>query len=128
MNEKIHQALAGAGNDNQEATRRRFPRRGRDTCVVAIAEKSYPVKDWSPCGVLFEADGRLFQNNTPLDICMKFRLTGDVEEVNIHARVVRSNNRQVALEFPEITSKMQTQFNKVIDDALARDVIATQLA
>jgi hypothetical protein len=116
--EQIRKALASATNDNKEQTRRRFPRRMKDVCVVAIGENTYPVHDWSQCGVLFEADGRTFEANQDCTATMKFRLSDVVTEISVQARVVRTNTKQVALEFTDLSKKIEKAFAKVIEDAI----------
>ena len=118
--DRIHQALNSATNDNKETTRRRFPRRMADICVVTIAGTTYPVHDWSQCGVLFEADGRGFQAGHDLEAVMKFKLASDVTEITVPAHVVRAGKTQVALEFQEVPKKIQKAFTKVIEDAMAQ--------
>lgn len=119
MNEKILHALQNATNDNAEATRRRFPRRMRDICIVSVDDTNYPVQDWSQCGVLFEADGRVFEKNSEHQVVMKFRLSDVVTEIPVKAKVIRSSKIKVALEFVDVPKKIQQAFSKVIEDALA---------
>jgi len=123
MNEKIIQALASATNDNNEATRRRFPRRMKDICVVSVEGTNYPVEDWSQCGVLFDADGRAFKAGTKLAATMKFKLADNVTEISVPAKVVRAGKTKVALEFVEVPKKIQNAFSKVIEDAALHDAL-----
>lgn len=118
--DKVRQAIASATNDNKEQTRRRFPRRAKDVCVVTIGEATYPVHDWSQCGVLFEADGREFAQGNDCTATMKFKLTSDVTEITVAAKVARSNKKQVALEFVGMTKKVEKAFSRVIEDAQAQ--------
>lgn len=115
--DKIRQAMASATNDNKEQTRRRFPRRVKDVCVVAIGDATYPVHDWSQCGVLFDADGREFAAGDSCTATMKFKLSSDVSEITVAATVIRANKKQVALEFTGITKKVEKAFSRVIEDA-----------
>lgn len=121
MYEKIYQALKGATNDNRENTRRRFPRRMKDICVLGIDDTNYPVHDWSQCGVLFEADGRTFAAGKDLNVIMKFKLADVVTEIPLTAKIIRAGKKQVALEFLEVPVHIQNAFSKVIEDAMARD-------
>lgn len=118
--EKVRKALSSATNDNRESTRRRFPRRMKDTCVADVNGKTYPVHDWSQCGVLFEADGRNFESGQYCDVTMKFKLSDVVTEIPVKATVIRANKKQVALEFTNMPKKIEKAFAKVIDDAIAQ--------
>ena len=119
MNEKILNALQSATNDNRETTRRRFPRRMTDTSVVTVDGTTYPVEDWSQCGVLFDADGRDFAAGDEHAAVMKFRMSDVVTEITVKARVIRTGKRKVALEFFDMPKKAANAFAKVIDDAIA---------
>ncbi|MCB1537783.1 MAG: PilZ domain-containing protein [Rhodospirillales bacterium] len=127
--ERIRKALASATNDNTEITRRRFPRRIHDVCVAEVDGTTYPVSDWSQCGVLFEADGRGFEIDAHLQVVMKFRLSETVSEIPVTARVARTGKTRVALEFVDMPKKIEKAFAKVIRDAQnARDEEAENLA
>ena len=128
MNEKVLKALQSAINDNKEATRRRFPRRMTDICVAQVDGTNYPVRDWSQCGVLFEADGRVFESGSEHDVVMKFKLTDVVTEIPVKARVIRSSKVNVALEFVDMSKKIQSAFSKVIESAMAQKPEAEQQA
>lgn len=128
MFDKIIETLSRVSNDNQECTRRRFPRRLQDNCVCDINGTSYPVRDWSQCGVLIETDGRLFEMDAELPATMKFRLAESVVECTLPARVIRKSRTQVAFEFDTLPMSVQNCFNRVIDDALARSFVDTQKA
>ncbi|NBX65888.1 MAG: hypothetical protein EBQ96_02720 [Proteobacteria bacterium] len=119
MNEKILKSLQSAINDNKEATRRRFPRRMTDICVAQVDGTNYPVRDWSQCGVLFEADGRVFESNTECSVVMKFKLSDVVTEIPVKARVIRASKVNVALEFIDVPKKIQSAFSKVIESTMA---------
>jgi hypothetical protein len=118
--DKIRKAMESATNDNKEATRRRFPRRVKDVCVADVNGTTYPVHDWSQCGVLFEADGRTFEAGQDCAVTMKFKLSDVVTEIPVKAVVVRAGKKQVALEFVNVAKKIEKAFSKVIDDALAQ--------
>ncbi len=118
--DRIRKALASATNDNTEMTRRRFPRRMTDVCVAEVDGTTYPVQDWSQCGVLFEADGRGFEAGNAVQVVMKFKLSGAVSEIPVKAVIVRSGKKKVALEFINVPKKTEKAFAKVIEDALAQ--------
>lgn len=116
----IHKALESATNDNKELTRRRFPRRVIDVCVAEVNGTTYPVHDWSQCGVLFEADGRIFEQGAECKVVMKFKLSDAVTEIPVQAKIVRTGKTQVALEFTNVPKKTDQAFSKVIEDAMAQ--------
>lgn len=116
MNDKILKSLESAINDNQEATRRRFPRRVSEICVAAIDGTNHPVIDWSQCGVLFDGDGRDFEDGSEHDVVMKFKLADVVTEIPVKARVARASKTKVAMEFFSVPKKIQEAFSKVIED------------
>ncbi|HEY8962876.1 MAG TPA: hypothetical protein VIN59_00280 [Alphaproteobacteria bacterium] len=128
MYEKIYQALKSAINDNREETRRRFPRRMKDICVLGIGSTNYPVHDWSQCGVLFEADGRNFIEGKTMSVLMKFKLAEVVTEIPVSAKIIRSGKQRIALEFQDVPNHIQDAFSKVIEDALAREDAESQQA
>lgn len=117
MYERIFQSFLNAGNDNAAPTRRRFPRRANDICVLTIGEHTYPVHDWSQCGVLFEADGRKFITGTETQATLKFRDNDMVIDIPISASVVRSGKNRVAFEFKNITPEIETAFDNIIENA-----------
>lgn len=118
--DRIRKALASATNDNAEQTRRRFPRRMKDVCVAEVDGTTYPVHDWSQCGVLFEADGRKFEDGAECDVTMKFKLSQNVTEIPVKAKIVRTSKKQVALEFAGMPKKIEKAFAKVIEEAIAQ--------
>jgi len=124
MNDKILAALASATNDNKELTRRRFPRRVKDICVADINGTTYPVQDWSQCGVLFTADGRAFEAGKDCAVVMKFKLADVVTEIPVTGVIVRASTKQVAVEFVDMTKKIEKAFAQVIEDSIAQDKIA----
>ncbi len=128
MNEKVLKSLESATNDNKEATRRRFPRRMTDICVAAVDGINYPVQDWSQSGVLFEADGRVFEAGAEHNVVMKFKLSDVVTEIPVKAKVIRASKLKVALEFFDVPKIIQTAFSKVIEDAMARKQESEQQA
>lgn len=120
MWKKIIKSFERKSNDNENVTRRRFPRRALDTCAININGTTYPVKDWSKTGVLFAADGRLFEENSQISVTMKFRMSDSVMEVGLSARVIRSHASGVALEFLNVDNDTVYAFNRVIDHAIAQ--------
>jgi hypothetical protein len=111
---KIFKKIETKSNDNQNISRRRFPRRSYDTCVIQVENTTYPVKDWSQCGVLFQADGRNFVQGQNVPVILKFRLLQSVIELPLSAQVVRISASLVALEFQDISDEIADAFDRVI--------------
>ena len=128
MYEKILRALRSATNDNRENTRRRFPRRMKDICVLGIGDTNYPVHDWSQCGVLFEADGRTFEAGKKISVIMKFKLAEVVTEIPVQAKIIRSGKKSVALDFIDVPQNIQDAFSKVIEDTMIREFTQSEQA
>lgn len=126
MWKKIIERFERKSNDNESVSRRRFPRRAIDTCAIKIDDVTYPIQDWSKNGALFSADGRIFEENSVIPITMRFRLSDEVMNVALDARVIRSKKSGVALEFINVTNDVKQAFNRVIDHALATDFSDTQ--
>jgi hypothetical protein len=119
MWKKIVQRFETKSNDNEEISKRRFPRRAIDICAITIDGATYPVKDWSKGGTMFSTDGRQFEENSTIPVIMKFRLTNEVMSVNVDAHIIRAQKSGVALEFVNITPEIKKAFNRVIDHALS---------
>lgn len=109
--------MQSAGNDNAAATRRRFARRANDICVLSVGENTYPVHDWSQCGVLFEADGRHFEEGATISATMKFKSNDVVTDIPLTAKVIRTARNRVAFEFENITNAIESAFSSVINSA-----------
>lgn len=124
MIDAIDAALKNASNDNTAISRRRFPRRFKDTCVVEVAGALYPVKDWSMCGVMFEADGKLFDVGNHVTVILKFRLESDVIDIPVQADIVRKNARFVAVQFAEVSQAVQIAFERA---AIESDLMINRL-
>jgi hypothetical protein len=120
MWKKIINSFDRKSNDNENHTRRRFPRRAIDTCAISINGTTYPIKDWSKTGALFAADGRLFEENATVPATMKFRMSDTVMEVALSARIIRAHASGVALEFLNVDHDTHQAFNRVIDHAIAQ--------
>lgn len=118
--------------DNQRdkaetATRRLYPRRETDTCVIMIGDHLYPVENWSLGGFLIYGDSRGFSMNDEVDMTMKFKLRDDLMDVDHRARVVRKANNKIAFEFKPLTQKIRNAFQSVIDDSMVAEFAQTQL-
>jgi len=112
-----------ASNDTEDNGQRRFERRSADECVVDIAGKIYPVKNWSFGGVLINADDRLFGQRQNMDITLKFRLReNNLHKVKPHGSVVRKGAGKVAFEFDPLDKPLYNAFQHVIDDFNTRQL------
>ena len=127
MWKKILKTFEMKSNDNEDTTRRKFPRRAMDTCAIAVEGITHPVKDWSQTGALFQGDGRNLHDGQVIEVQMKFRMTDKIMEVPVQARVIRAGASQIALEFIDVNLDTKRAFNKVIDDALTREFVDTQV-
>ena len=103
-------------NDNigQTETRRRYPRRAHDVCMVNVDGHPMPVVDWSQCGVLFEGDTRLYEPGQHLNMILRFKVGPAIEDVKVTGTVVRKNNHGVATTFDEIPETTLDTFDTVI--------------
>ena len=111
----------------ESSTRRLYPRRETDTCVIMIDERLYPVENWSLGGFLIYGDSRAFSLNDEVDLTMKFKLRDDLMDVEHKAKVVRKNNNKVAFEFRPLSQKIRKAFQSVIDDSVVAEFAQTQL-
>ena len=90
-------------NDNLTGEqRRRYPRRAGDVCMITVNNRAYPVVDWSLCGVLFEADTRLFSEGETVPMILRFKIQNGIEDVKVLGKVVRKNMQAVATEFTDV--------------------------
>ena len=128
MLERILGAINGSVNDNLSDTRRRFPRRVSDTCVVEIADKTYPIKDWSQCGVLIQMDSRAYHAGQKLSMMLKFRTETTIEEIPVQAEIVRKSENLIAFNFINLSAQSKAHFTKIIDEAIAKDFDNSQMA
>lgn len=127
MYEKIFQSFLSAGNDNAAPTRRRFARRANDICVLMVGENTYPIHDWSQCGVLFEADGRQFEAGTDMAATLKFRDNDTVTDIPLTATVIRAGKNRVACEFKNLNKFVEDTFNRIIENATSA-ALSTEFA
>ncbi len=115
-------------NDTQDDTRRKSPRRSADNCVSMINGKAYPVHNWSDGGMLVHADDRLFSLNAPVEVTMKFRLTGKIVDIPHRGRVVRKMRDRLAIQFEPISREISQKFKQVVDDFVTREFAESQFA
>ncbi len=116
-----------ASNDVED-TRRRSPRRSADNCITVIDGRAYPVHNWSDGGMLVHADDRLFSLNAPVEVTMKFRLTGKIVDIPHRGRVVRKMRDRLAIQFEPISREISQKFKQVVDDFVTREFAESQFA
>ncbi len=111
-----------------EDTRRATPRGSADNCISVINGKAYPVHDWSDGGMLVQADERLFSMAAPVEITMKFRLTGKILDIPHKGRVVRKTRDRLAIQFEPLSREISNKFKQVVDDFVTREFAESQFA
>lgn len=130
MFDRIIQSLSRSSNDNitSAQTRRRFPRRVSDTCVSEIAGKTFPIRDWSQCGVLIEMDSRAYHTGQKIPVTLKFKLGHAIEDIEVTAEIIRKTQNLVAFNFVNMDASAKAHFSKILDEAIAQDFINSQMA
>ncbi len=103
-------------DNNIAIQKRKHIRRYDDRCVSVIDGQMHPVENWSNGGLLVTADERLFAIGQLCSFTLKFKLRDEIMEVDHKAKVVRKAPNKVALQFMPLTKKVQTSFQKIIDD------------
>lgn len=121
----INQLKTDTSNDSVE-TRRTAPRREVDMCVAVIDGKTYPVENWSMSGVQFDADERLFAVDQVTPFTLKFKLRNTIHSVAHRGRVVRKTSGRIAMAFEPLTLTTQKDFQRVVDDYVAREFASSQ--
>lgn len=106
---------------------RHHPRRGDDRCVGVVNGQMHPVENWCNGGMLITADERLFSIGQECIFTIKFKLRDEIMEVDHKARVIRKTPGKVALLFDPLTSPVQSNFQKVVDDYVSRRFVESQM-
>ena len=119
--------LHKSASNDADLTRRRYPRRETDRCVLLIEGRAFPVENWSFGGALFAGDDRVFSTDENVTITLKFRLNSGLLEVPQKGRVVRKGNQKIAVRFESITRTVARNLQQVIDDAVAREFAQSQV-
>ena len=120
---------APANADQEFDTRRKSPRREADNCITVINGKAYPVHNWSDGGLLVHADDRMFSLSAPVEVTMKFRLSGRIMDIAHRGRVVRKMRDRLAIQFEPLSRDVSNKFKQVIDDYVTREFAeSSQLA
>ncbi len=109
-------------------TRRATPRREADNCISVINGKAYPVHNWSDGGMLVQADERLFSIAAPVEVTMKFRLTGKILDIPHKGRVIRKTRDRLAIQFEPLSRDISNKFKQVVDDYVTREFAESQFA
>lgn len=122
-------AFMNNSNDSEYETRRASPRRAADNCITVINGKAYPVHNWSDGGLLVHADDRLFSLSAPVEVTMKFRLSGRIMDIPHRGKVVRKMRDRLAIQFEPLSRDISNKFKQVIDDYVTREFAeSSQLA
>jgi hypothetical protein len=125
----MNNTFVDASNDPDMEARRRSPRRSADNCISVINGKAYPVHNWSDGGMLVHADDRMFSLSAPVEVTMKFRLSGKIMDIAHRGRVVRKMRDRLAIQFEPISRDIATKFQQVVDDYVTREFAeSSQLA
>lgn len=120
-------SLRASASNDPVSSRRRYPRRAEDRCVVEIAGQTFPVENWSFGGLLINTDDRLFSAGQELDLVLKFKLRNKILDVPQHGRIIRKGNGKVAVQFDAMEKLMARPFQQVIDDLVAREFANSQI-
>jgi len=115
-------------SNDVDQSRRASPRRSADNCISIINGKAYPVHNWSDGGMLVQADERMFTVAAPVEVTMKFRLSGKIVDIPHRGRVVRKTRDRLAIQFEPITRDIAQKFKQVVDDFVTREFMESQLA
>lgn len=100
--------------------KRAHARRGEDRCVSILNGQMHPVENWSSGGMLITADERLFAMGQDCIFTLKFKLRGEVLEIDHKAKVIRKAPNKIALQYLPLTKTVQQGFQKVVDDYVAQ--------
>ena len=111
---------------SENNTKRHNNRRDDDHCVSVINGQMHPVQNWSNGGLLVTADDRVFAIGQECTFTLKFKLRDKIMEVEHKAKVVRKAPNKVALEFLELTKKVKSDFQKVVDDYVSQRFAESQ--
>lgn len=125
----MNNTFVDASNDSDMETRRKSPRRAADNCITVINGKAYPVHNWSDGGMLVHADDRMFSVSAPVEVTMKFRMSGRIMDIPHRGRVVRKMRDRLAIQFEPLSRDIANKFKQVIDDYVTREFAeSSQLA
>lgn len=120
--------MIAAFKEDKQESKRKSPRRPAENCISMIDGRAYPVFNWSDGGMLLQADDRLFSLNAPVDVTMKFRLSGKIVDVPHRGRIIRKARDKLAIQFEPLTREIQNKFKQVIDDLVTTEFAESQMA
>lgn len=106
---------------------RRHARRADDRCVSIVNGQMYPVENWSNCGMLLNADDRLFGVGQQCVFTLKFKLADRMVEIDHKATVARKAPHKVGFEFLPLTKDVKKGIQKVVDDYVAQKFVESQV-
>ncbi len=107
---------------------RQHSRRADDRCVSIINGQMFPVENWSSGGMLIVADDRMFAMEQDCVFTLKFKLQGEIMEIDHKAKIVRKAPGKIALQFLPLTKKAKQGFQKVVDDFVSQRFADSQTA
>ena len=119
--------LKNATSQDEQESRRKSPRRVADNCVTMIDGRAYPVYNWSDGGLMIQADDRLFSLSAPVDVTLKFRLSGKIMDIPHRGKIVRKMRDKLAIQFEPLTRDIQNKFKQVVDDYVTRQFVESQM-
>jgi hypothetical protein len=115
----------GDGSLNSAEWRRRYARHpGNDHAEVAVGGHVYSLRDWSLGGASFAAPAEAVSApGGDVEVELRFYLPHDTVVIEQRARVVRNENRSIAVSFPELAAETRRRFEKVLDDLHAQSFL-----
>jgi hypothetical protein len=111
---------------DNDAQRRAYPRRGHDKCVSVIDDHFMPIENWSMSGVLLNGDERMYNVGDNVDMTLKYKTSKGIVEIAQQAHVVRKGKERIAMEFSPLGKSSFHDFQRVIDDDAASQFAASQ--
>ena len=78
--------------------------------------------------MLVQADERLFSMAAPVEVTMKFRLTGKILDIPHKGRVIRKTRDRLAIQFEPLSREISNKFKQVVDDYVTREFAESQFA
>ncbi len=114
-------------SNEPDDNRRKYTRRSADNCISLIDGRAYPVHNWSDGGLLIQADDRMFTLSAPVEVTMKFRLSGRLMDIPHRGKVVRKMRDRLAIQFEPLTRDVTRKFKQVVDDFVAREFVESQM-
>ncbi len=128
---KIMTVLGFADEQDEEieqdnSSRRSYPRRVSDNCIGMVNGQAMPVLDWSPGGLRVFGDTRMVNLGDSVDVTLKFHTGGSLIDINHRAHVVRKAAETFAVQFEPLTGEIRRAFQHIIDSFNADEFAASQ--